>query len=265
MRQFGISHRLVTTEVCRFGGRSGQGHRGGVSGRRRGPGGVFLAAVLAAASIPALSPSVALASSPSVLTWTQQSPATSPTPRTVSSMAYDAATGTTVLFGGENDSNGFASTWAWDGSTWTKQSPANSPPARADASMAYDAATGTIVLFGGCCAGRKDFLGATWTWNGSTWTKQSPATRPPAREDAAMAYDAATGNVVLFGGSDLHGFLNDTWTWDGSTWTEQAPATSPPIRGGAPMAYDAATGTTVLFGGVGAEDVVLGDTWTWGG
>jgi hypothetical protein len=28
------------------------------------------------------------------------------------------------------------------------------------------------------------------------WTKQSPATHPPARSDAAMAYDAATGKVV---------------------------------------------------------------------
>jgi hypothetical protein len=32
------------------------------------------------------------------------------------------------------------------------------------------------------------------------WTKQFPTTSPPARDDAAMVYDAAGGNVVLFGG-----------------------------------------------------------------
>jgi hypothetical protein len=33
-----------------------------------------------------------------------------------------------------------------------------------------------------------------------TWTRQAPAASPPARSRAAMAYDAATGTVVMFGG-----------------------------------------------------------------
>ena len=28
-----------------------------------------------------------------------------------------------------------------------------------------------------------------------------------------MAYDAADGNVVLFGGEGPHSFHNDTWIW----------------------------------------------------
>jgi hypothetical protein len=55
--------------------------------------------------------------------------------------------------------------------------------------MAYDAATGTVVLFGG--GGNHD-LGDTWTWDGTTWTQQAPATHPAARLSASMAYDAAT-------------------------------------------------------------------------
>src|SRR5215469_11958565 len=80
------------------------------------------------------------------------------------------------------------------------------------------------------------------------WTKQAPASSPPARYDAAMAYDAATKTVVLFGGDDgkSHNF-GDTWTWNGSTWTKQAPAAHPAARYGAAMAYDAATKTVVLF------------------
>ena len=42
-----------------------------------------------------------------------------------------------------------------------------------------------------------------------------------------MAYDAATGTVVLFGGLGGHGDLGDTWTWNGTTWTQQAPSDQP--------------------------------------
>ena len=30
-----------------------------------------------------------------------------------------------------------------------------------------------------------------------------------------MAYDAATSDIVLFGGINRHGDLNDTWAWGG--------------------------------------------------
>jgi hypothetical protein len=92
-----------------------------------------------------------------------------------------------------------------------------------------------------------------------TWTKQDPATSPSARYGASMAYDAATGTIVLFGGDSNFGLFDGTWTWDGSTWTKQHPATHPSARNLASMAYDAATSTIVLFGGSGR-----GDTWTWG-
>ncbi len=133
--------------------------------------------------------------------------------------------------------------------TWTKQATAVHPRARAFESMAYDAATGTVVLFGGY--GPRGALAddGTWTWDGTTWTQQHPATSPPARLDASMAYDAATGTMVLFGGYRYGVVLGDTWTWDGTNWTKQHPATSPTARSGAAMAYDAATGTVVLFGG----------------
>ena len=108
--------------------------------------------------------------------------------------------------------------------------------------MAYDAANGTVVLFGGYNGGQ---LGDTWTWNGSTWTQQSPAHSPAARSSSVMAYDAATQTVVLFSGSGGTN-PNDTWTWNGTDWTQQAPAHSPPYRYGAAMAYNAANGTIVL-------------------
>jgi galactose oxidase-like protein len=258
---------------------SGVGHAAGVF-RRRWPAGrvapsrvmpwraarrgglcsfVVVAAVLSAQS-------AVLASSTVVPTWTRQASATSPSARYAAAMAYDAATGDIVLFGGLNVISGtghtYGDTWTWNGSAWTKQHPATSPPARGAAAMTYDAATGDIVLFGGnSISGHGHQFGDTWTWDGSTWTKQHPATSPPGRSGASLAYDPATGNAVLFGG-----FLHGTWTWDGSTWTKQQPATSPPLRGYAPMAYDPATGNVVLFGGEQrGKEAMLGDTWIWDG
>ena len=131
-------------------------------------------------------------------------------------MAYDAATGTAVLFGSTGHQP--RQTWTWDGSTWTRQSPATSPPTRWGAAMAYDAATSTVVLFGGDHQIPLGLgLADTWAWDGSAWTEQSPATSPSARSAASLAYDAATGTVVLFGGTGgIPGhptFLRGTWTW----------------------------------------------------
>src|SRR5215472_3621620 len=175
-----------------------------------------------------------------------QATATSPPATTGGSMAYDAATHNLVLFRGSQ-------TWTWNGSTWTRQHPATTPPSRGSASMAYDAATRTVVLFGGLsrnCGHTCAHLNDTWTWNGSTWKRHHPATSPPGRWLASMAYDAATRTVVLFGGGLAHSAAaNDTWTWNGSNWAQQHPATSPAARQDAPTAYDGATHTVVLFGG----------------
>ena len=217
--------------------------------------GVLGAAPAAGQARPAVAP-----------TWTEQAPATHPLGRSGAAMAYDAATGTAVLFGGVGGRLKilkFADIWTWDGSTWTKQAPAASPPAWGAAGMAYDAATHSVVLFGGP-------NGDTWTWNGSTWAKQAPAASPSPRAGAGMAYDAATGTVVLFGGIGYSTgrYLGDTWTWDGTTWTRQNPAASPATGVNPAMAYDAATGSVVLFGGYTGRGPrpyhYHRGTWTWG-
>jgi hypothetical protein len=80
--------------------------------------------------------------------------------------------------------------------------------------MAYDAATGTAVLFSGQTGYAQREHPDTWTWDGTTWTQQHPATHPTARNSAAMAYDAATGTAILFGGINVRiDVFHDTWTW----------------------------------------------------
>jgi hypothetical protein len=133
------------------------------------------AAVVAVCGVLAVAPPAALADSAVALDAAPQASVAHPPPLIGASMAYDAATGTVVLFGGQAYGRGYlGDTWTWNGSTWAKQAPASSPPALAAASMAYDAATGTAVLVGG-----QDWtpgigltsLRGTWTWNGTTWTE----------------------------------------------------------------------------------------------
>jgi hypothetical protein len=206
---------------------------------------------------------------PLVSNWIALSPGSSPAPRTAAAMAYDPATGTIVLFGGDEVADGGTSTmlddtWTFDAatSTWTEQTPTKSPPARYSASMVYDAATGDMVLFGGL--GIDGYLNDTWTWNGATWTQAQPAKSPSARTSASIAYDAASQQVLLFGGLADRNPLGDTWSWNGTTWSSQTLTTKPAARYGAAMTYDASTGSVVLFGGDNTS-APLGDTWTWNG
>ena len=196
-------------------------------------------------------------------TWVQQSPGTSPSARADAMIAYDAAHGEVVLFGGCcNGGANLSDTWTWDGTTWTERTPSTSPSARQAGVMTYDAAQGQVVLFGGA-GSTINALGDTWIWNGTNWAQQNPKNSPAARYLASMDYDAAQGEAVLFGGYGSD-YLSDTWTWNGTNWSQQTPASSPSARWAASMAYDAAQNQMVLFGGYGNSGF-LADTWTWNG
>src|ERR1035441_7174969 len=77
------------------------------------------------------------------------------------------------------------------GSRWTHVATTAQPLARNGAVMAADGATGQLVLFGGGADNQNGVLNDTWTWSGTNWVALSPATSPPARGSAAMAYDPA--------------------------------------------------------------------------
>lgn len=196
--------------------------------------------------------------------WTEISAAVRPPVRHSAAMAYDASRGRVVMFGGRDN---LADTWELDGTTWTERHPAVSPSGRYHAAMAYDAARGKVVMFGGAYAsgGQSYDLDETWTWDGQTWEQLQPATSPPARRLAKMAYDAANDRIVLFGGYMLSDPLgaDDTWVWDGTDWTEVTPAVSPPRRTSTAMAYDDRSRRVVLFGGGDNTMGYLGDTWEW--
>jgi hypothetical protein len=74
------------------------------------------------------------------------------------------------------------------------------------------------------------------------WVKPSLIGLPAARCCGPMAYDAAMGATLLFGGSTYTTTFGDTWAFSKSTgWKQLAPAVSPPPLAGASMAYDPTT------------------------
>ena len=190
--------------------------------------------------------------------WSELSPAASPTARWYPATLYDPATSRIILFGGSNGSTFYSDTWSWDGGNWDQLSPGSSPSARNGAAIAYDSASDQLLLFGGQNNGT--VYNDTWSWDGSNWNLLTPATSPPADDGGQMAFDEATGKVILFTST------GDTWSWNGTNWTQLAPTASPPARGDGAMAYDWATGEIVLFGGSNGNGAsYLGDTWTWNG
>src|SRR5262249_46353634 len=100
-------------------------------------------------------------------------------------------------------------TWVLNGTTWSRVATTGPSPRIAAVAAALN---GKVVLFGGYDA-IGQVLSDTWTWDGTRWTEQFPATSPdPAYYANAVALD---GKIVLLGG--FRG--NYTWTWDGSNWT----------------------------------------------
>lgn len=93
------------------------------------------------------------------------------------------------------------------------------------------------------------------------WTNLQPPVSPPYRSMEGLAFDATTGFVVMFGGSDTTGLLGDTWAFLGSTWLQQAPATSPTARTNMQLAQSPTAARVVLFGGAVGPGAVDAATW----
>src|SRR4029453_9057717 len=163
------------------------------------------------------------------------------------------------LFGGFDGQFYQLTMWQWTGSDWTQLFPSTVPFARASAAVATNTSTGQVVMFGGLADVNPN---NTWTYDGTTWTLQSPAVQPPLVYAASAAFDPNLEGVVLFGGGSGGVDQNTTWLWDqvGATWIHLTTGQSPPAREGAGMAYDAALQRVVLFGGQDNKGP-FNDTW----
>jgi uncharacterized protein (TIGR03437 family) len=191
-------------------------------------------------------------------------------PRAFARMVWDGARSQIVLFGGiAPPAEVISETWVWKGRSWERYSPPSSPAPRFTAPMAYDAMRQRVLLFGGTYDGTLQSFDDTWVWDGTNWSRQFFFRAPPARAGHGLAYDAARGEVVLFGGFSQNAVFNDTWIWNGSNWTLREPSGGrPPAYWDTSLVYDEARRQVVLFGGRCAIDnrvVLCDDTWLWDG
>jgi hypothetical protein len=76
-----------------------------------------------------------------------------------------------------------------------------------------------------------------------------------------MAYDATSGQTVMFGGLELpERVFSDTWTWNGRAWEELRSAGGSG-RTHLGMAYDPTCPCVVRLGGKDSTRTALSDSW----
>jgi hypothetical protein len=183
-------------------------------------------------------------------------------------LVYDASRERVVLFAGADEARVRDDTWEWDGGAW-RLVTTQGPGPRTFPGAAYDYEHGGVLLFGGnrVLFGTGDqgdtFLGDTWWLKEGKWSRRD-VEGPPARAEAAMAYDRRRQRVVLFGGyyrtAGSNVRLGDTWEWDGARW-RRISTNGPPPRSGLAVAYDESRERVVTFGGSGRSN----ETWAWDG
>jgi N-acetylneuraminic acid mutarotase len=196
-------------------------------------------------------------------TWTQMSPAVSPSPRRSHAMAAVSGTDQIVLFGGVQNVGPpviFGDTWVYDASenTWTQKSPTMSPGGRAGGHMTEVSGTDQVVMFGGSSnfGTSPDPL---WVYDlgHDTWTLKSPSPSPAPQFSMGMAMVSGTDQIVLLGRLD-----GVTWVYDAGedAWRQTVPWPSP--RNASAMAGVRGTDQIVLFGGSSILGAT-GDTWVY--
>lgn len=184
-----------------------------------------------------------------------------PPARTGAAIAFDAANGTVVLFGGNGRSRSLGDTWIWDGSAWTQTHPSTSPPALSGAQMTYDPVSHDLVLVGGdrlepvplggnvCSSSGSSGSGSAIGSTGSTGSGSTrwipPANAQPA--DAPQPTGAHGAPIIVPDCGISTGPSSATWLWNGNNWSK-APGSTPSVGfGGWRLATDPVSGRALLF------------------
>ncbi len=140
------------------------------------------------------------------------------------------------------------------------------PSGRIAPALAWDPSDGYILFYGGE-TGSVIALGDTWTYSNGVWTNVTAAVSgaPPALAGSGLAYDPASGNIVLFGGVDVGGRdTNYTWAYHAKTWTNLTSTAGTPPSGRVlvGLSTDSTDHQLVLFGGRTQTGAWQRDTWT---
>jgi hypothetical protein len=195
--------------------------------------------------------------------WTGHTAEHAPPGSHLGSMIFDPVAGNAVLSMGMVEMTPQALTYLYDpgADAWTS---VDTPFARRfGQAMVYDPAGKRTILFGGAAEwpGSKLF-GDIWAYDSQarTWAELVPkGTAPAVRWGHSLAYDPASGKIILFGGvgwkSSGAATFNDTWSFDPATdrWARLKTRGTPPARYGHSMVYDPSSGKIIMFGGLEAK------------
>ncbi|MGA8276160.1 MAG: hypothetical protein WB852_07710 [Thermoplasmata archaeon] len=219
--------------------------------------------------------------------WSQVLSGTGPSPRSAVSFDYDPTLGAAVLFGGNQCQNltglcpNLDDTWTYANGTWTNVS-VGGPSPRNGAEFAFDPLLNASLLFSGHDG--FSYYDDSWTYSGAGWTELSSANPGPSpSEGAGLVYDAASQQMVFFGGYDADDgqfngsqfYFDQTWTLSGvptgglQYWTALNSTGAPSARAGFGMVYDPTISAVVLFGGCTSGHYwnyscnATGQTWTY--
>ena len=147
-----------------------------------------------------------------------------------------------------------------------------SPERRVNVALATFPPLDGVVMFGGLvCPGVVcNPVSETWLWQGERWRRLEPATSPPPLHAAAMTYDPARKELLLFGGETCTptecSFSSATWTFDGATWRQRETTVSPPASAASAIAYDEERRRVIVTGGCAQRRCPgLVGTWSWDG
>ena len=194
--------------------------------------------------------------------WVQLPQTVSPQPQACE-MTYDGAHRNLVLvtatwYEGEypGANPGPVETWTFDGTTWTQREATTDTTGGVDFStMTYDPAYGQVMTYGGfdVTHGGNGVLTNPWSWNGSTWQQVTLSPAPPVRVLAAESYDAATGQLVLFGGVGSTAYLGDTWVLS----TGGSSSVTPTRLSGDDRQSTAVAVSASAFSGTGSASAVV--------
>lgn len=165
----------------------------------------------------------------------------------------------------------------------------SAPIARGEHAAVYDDASNRMIIFGGHTGFPATEQNDVWvltnadgTGGPPVWSQLLPSGPPPSpRRPYAMAYDASSNRMIVFGGLDtipccssvnVH---NDVWVLThanglGGTpqWIQLTPSGGPPpARAANSATYDAATNRLIVYGGSPGSfpPPPFGDVWVLNG
>ncbi len=227
------------------------------------------------------------------VTWTDLTGTlpTAPSAREGAGLAYDPSFKGVILFGGANSAGtNLNDTWLFNGTGWHNITAAVGLPTTvvessvnwAWGAMAWDPGLDTMVVVDGCVDdGCTDVWGQTWFLNVTGWSAAwGPSTLANGTYLAynSLAYDAADGYLVAYGGYDAYSMTsqNYTYTMNGSgTWVNitdtdagcvAGTCYTPPGRDSEAMTWDSQLNAVFMTAGFNDTTTTwLNDSWTFSG